>query len=190
MNVESEKGIMRISGFMKTYNEELYKHCKRTAEYAIQTAEEIGYEQKEMLYNAALVHDIGKMVLAYQLYDKPGGLSNEERNAVNLHSFLGYSISKNTGICEAVCQLILMHHGTDKERYGVELTQDKEIIYGAKILRAADAYDALTSRRIYMPEIAHRQAVEILLAENETDNEIVHTLDMIMLKKHDMHCAQ
>lgn len=169
--------IKIVSDFLKIYDLNLYNHCMRTARYSIK----IGYGfncNVARLYNAAMVHDIGKVAILRDLFEKPGGLDLYERTAINLHSFIGYSILKNLNVDEEYCLLILYHHGFDKETFGVHPSISDKLILESKILRAVDAYDALTSARAYCDAKSHSTTMKILYDEGTFDINILNYIDL------------
>jgi HD-GYP domain-containing protein (c-di-GMP phosphodiesterase class II) len=115
---------------------------------------------------AGLLHDIGKLLIAPEIINKPGRLTEEEYLAVKQHPALGYQlVQKTQGVSRDVTFGILQHHEKmDGTGYpmGVEA---KRIIEFAKIIAVADIYDALTSDRVYRGGVAPFVAIEIMANE-------------------------
>lgn len=116
---------------------------------------------------AAEMHDTGKYFVPNHVIDVPRKLTEVERLVVDMHSYYGYLFLKEEGYSEFVCQLVLLHHGLNKPRYGVKLL-DEAIKYHSVIL-AADVFDALMSDRSYRKRMRINEAMGILrgMAINE-----------------------
>lgn len=128
-------------------------HSQRVAKYAASIAERMG-KSKEMqknIYNAALLHDVGKIHIPDAIINKPAKLTEEEYAYIKLHPMSGYYILRDIQDGAMISQAAKSHH----ERYdgngypdGLSGTNIPEV---ARIIGVADAYDAMTSNRSYRP---------------------------------------
>ena len=140
-------------------------HSVRVAEIAS------GYEicrkhPNNLLSRAALVHDIGKVYISSKIIDKPGVLSNLEREIVNLHPYIGYKILKEDGVNDKICTIALYHHGINPPiLQPTQPYEDDEVLNYAKMLRTIDSYEALTSDRPYRRGFSGQKAIEIMDTE-------------------------
>lgn len=98
---------------LENYDKETYQHCLRTAKLATLIAEYSDLNSK-LLYQAALVHDIGKTFVDISIIKKPGALSKAERELVDKHALNGYQYLMRQGMDLSVCSIVLFHHGKDK----------------------------------------------------------------------------
>ena len=126
-------------------------HSSRVAIYATILAENLGWSEKqiEMLKYEALLHDIGKIGVPDSVLNKPDRLTATEFNIIKSHTLVGSDILKNMIAVPTAASVAKYHH----ERYdgngypsGLKGT---DIPLDARIVCIADAYDAMSSDRIY-----------------------------------------
>jgi len=136
-------------------------HSERVAEYAVAIAAELKLpeEFKEKLEYLALMHDIGKISIPEAILNKPSKLSDDEFDLIRSHPEIGAEIIKNIKLIGAHADIVRHHHERiDGRGYPSGITGEK-ISLGAKILCVADAFDAMTSARIYSTPKSKQQAV-------------------------------
>jgi diguanylate cyclase (GGDEF)-like protein len=118
----------------------------------------LGAEEAELIRLAGRVHDLGKLAIAEEVLCKPGPLDPGERRALETHPEIGYRMLASLGI-EPVATWVLHHHERwDGDGYPKGLPGD-EIPIGSRILHVADAYEAMTSDRVYRGRISHDEAL-------------------------------
>lgn len=143
-------------------------HSHRVEEYAEKIARRMYRPQGyiESIKVAALLHDIGKIGIDEHILNKPGPLTQEEREVIMKHPQISANILKNVKLNPEVRTMILHHH----ERYDgtgyPDHTKGSEIPIDVYIIGVADAYDAMTSRRPYSPTLTDEQVVEVLKRES------------------------
>ena len=140
-------------------------HQRRVAELAGAIAAELGWseEQIETLRIAALLHDIGKIVVPAEILAKPGRLTELEMELVRQHAQAGAATIAHIDFGDAIAAAIAQHHERlDGSGYPAGLTGD-QILPGARILAVADVVEAMMSHRPYRPA----QPTEAALAEIE-----------------------
>lgn len=118
----------------------------------------------ERLYEAAYVHDIGKIALPKSILQKASTLTDAEYETIKLHPRLGADILRHEGMLDrAQVEWVLHHHERpDGNGYPDGLTRDR-ITPGAGILALADAWDAMTSDRTYQKARNEWDAIAIVL---------------------------
>ena len=139
-----------------------YGHSKKTAEYAAQIAQALGYSSDRiaMLKAAALLHDIGKIRVPDNILLKPGPLSDSEWIAIREHPKFGATILKPIKSLGSCLPVIQHHHEHfDGKGYPAGL-RGKDIPVEARILAIADAYDAMTSPRPYRSKLHPQEALD------------------------------
>ena len=135
-------------------------HSARVASLAARIAERLGVtsEQVELARLAGSLHDLGKLAIPEEILRKPGALTDPERVVLERHPQIGYRMLESLGV-DPVAQWVLHHHERwDGGGYPDRLAGE-EIPLGARILFVADAYDAMTSDRVYRRPLAQREAL-------------------------------
>lgn len=138
-------------------------HTKRVAQYSKLIAEEMKYSDNDIkkLYEAAILHDIGKIITPDNVLLKPGKLNFNEFEIIKEHVKTGEHILNNIGLYKDLTEIVSCHHERyDGSGYPNGLKGD-EIPPLARILAVADTFDAMTTNRIYKP----RKSLDIALKE-------------------------
>ncbi|AZK59286.1 HD domain-containing phosphohydrolase [Candidatus Desulforudis audaxviator] len=139
-------------------------HSVRVAQLSRACARELGLsgEALDQIYLAGLLHDIGKIGVPESILLKPGRLSAVEWEEVRGHPVVGARIVEPARFPAAVVAVVRHHH----EDYGGGGYPDglagEEIPLLARIIRVADAYDAMTSTRPYRRGLTAEEAIEEL----------------------------
>ncbi|HVP75869.1 MAG TPA: diguanylate cyclase [Gaiellaceae bacterium] len=151
-------------------------HSERVAELAARTARRLGFEESEveLIRLAASLHDLGKLAIPEEILRKPGALDASERLVLQHHPQIGYRMLERLGV-EPIAEWVLHHHEHwDGAGYPDRLRGD-EIPLGARIIFVADAWDAMTSERVYRKPLSEREAIAELerCAGSQFDPEVV-----------------
>lgn len=140
-------------------------HSQRVADYSLAIAKRMGKspEEQEIIYYAALLHDVGKIRVSEEIINKPGKLTDEEFDQIRIHPVSGYHILKDIHEDARIAYGAKYHH----EKYngkgypnGLEGENIPEI---ARIIGVADVYDAMASNRSYrdaLPQEVVRSEIE------------------------------
>jgi len=137
-------------------------HSERVAQYSKEIAKGMGCSDKdcEFIYQAGILHDIGKISTPDSVLLKPEFLNTLERDLIQKHVVYGYDILKKIPMYEKIAELIIYHHERyDGHGYPSGL-KETEIPLLGHIMIVADAFDAMTSNRIYRKTLTVEQAVE------------------------------
>ncbi|HLF78916.1 MAG TPA: HD-GYP domain-containing protein [Dehalococcoidia bacterium] len=135
-------------------------HVRRVATYAVMTGKEFGLPALELraLALGAQMHDVGKIGVPDRILTKPSALTEEERALIEQHSERGYEIAaKVKALAPALDGIRLHHERVDGTGYPLGLRAD-DIPLQARIIAVADAFDAMTSGRVYQPAVAYEEA--------------------------------
>jgi diguanylate cyclase (GGDEF)-like protein/putative nucleotidyltransferase with HDIG domain len=151
-------------------------HSQRVADLAARTARRLGLpeEEVELTRLAASLHDLGKLAIPEEILRKPGPLTEPERLVLERHPQIGFRMLESLGV-DPVADWVLHHHERwDGSGYPDGLPGES-IPLGARIIFVADAYDAMTSERVYRRRVSPDQAVAELqrCAGGQFDPEIV-----------------
>jgi putative nucleotidyltransferase with HDIG domain len=136
-------------------------HSERVARYAQRLAVSLGLDesQVEVVRQAALMHDIGKIGCVMNL-NKPGTLTQAELEIFKKHPGIGKDILDPIQFLQPVIPGVHLHHERwDGRGYplGVDGTNIPLI---ARIISVADAYDAMTSNRAYRRALPHEFTID------------------------------
>jgi len=126
-------------------------HSKRVALYATTLAKEMGYKKEtiEKLYTACMLHDIGKISIPDSVLLKPGKLTDLEFTIIKEHAIIGYDLLKDIDLYKDIAKIVKYHHERfDGKGYPDGLKGDA-IPELSEIMSISDAYDAMTTDRIY-----------------------------------------
>jgi len=140
-------------------------HSVRVAKYSCELARRMGKTAQEVenIYYIGLLHDIGKIGIPNSIINKPSRLTEEEYAVIKSHPVIGAEILGNISELPDISIGARWHH----ERYDGKGYPDglkgEEIPETARIIGAADAYDAMSSRRSYrdvLPQAEIRREIE------------------------------
>ena len=139
-------------------------HSQRVASLAAEIAEELGLDPDtvEAIRLAGRLHDVGKIGIREAVLNKPGPLTPEEYEHVQDHVRIGTEILGPLKHLGVVLRYVHDHHERWDGRGYPRGLQGAEISIGGRVLTAADAFDALTSRRAYREPMAPVETVEYL----------------------------
>ncbi len=128
-------------------------HSERVSDLAARVASRVGLdpEHVELTRLAGSLHDLGKLAIPEEILRKAGTLTDSERLVLERHPQIGFRMLDSLGV-DPVADLVLHHHERwDGAGYPDGLRGDK-IPLGARIIFVVDAYDAMTSDRVYRPK--------------------------------------
>ena len=153
-------------------------HSKRVSMYSENLAKSLHLSDTEVeeIKLAGLMHDIGKIGIDETILNKPGSLDEEQWERMKQHSEIGYRILSSVGEFSKISQIVLHHHENyDGTGYPSGI-KEKSIMLGARIVRIADAYDAMTGERTYNTPLSKEDAINELKNNSNTafDPELVN----------------
>ncbi len=137
-----------------------HEHSRIVSELSVAIAHRLGLPTDEVarISEGALLHDVGKIGISDAILTKAGGLSSQEWAKIRHHPLLGKQIIEQAPELMDVVPLVVHH----QERYDgtgyPERLRGDDIPLGARIIAAADAYDAIRSDRPYRSGRTHDEA--------------------------------
>lgn len=174
----------------------IIRHCIRTANHCIRVSLYsmliskyfcLSKADKNILWNASLFHDVGKIAVPLSILDKPSDLTSQEYNLVKEHSAKGFLIANHYDSLRKSKKAILYHHERyDGKGYPRGISEN-EIPFLSKIISVCDAFDAMTSERTYKTSYSFDEAKNELRKNKwkQFDGEIVDSfISMLDEDKH------
>jgi HD-GYP domain-containing protein (c-di-GMP phosphodiesterase class II) len=128
-----------------------FDHQLRVTRLALAIAEEMGLEQDKIdgLRIAASVHDIGKIVIPFEILNRSSRISESEFALIKIHPQMGFDMLSPISFRWPVAEIVWQHHERiDGSGYPRGL-KDDQILLEAKILAVADVIEAMSSHRPY-----------------------------------------
>ncbi len=183
---ESRADVIRSLGVASEYRDsETGLHIMRMTNFAQAIAKALGLPeaQRELLYVAAPMHDVGKIGIADAVLLKPGKLTPEEFEIMKAHTAIGVTIlAGKDELIAAARDIAGSHHERwDGNGYPNGL-KEEQIPLLARICSVADVFDALTSTRPYKKAWPVEEAVNWVIAESgrHFDPAVVRAFEMAM----------
>ena len=142
-------------------------HSERVTKYAVLICEkmQMAKDDIEIIRQASLLHDIGKIGIKDHILQKEGPLTDEEYNEIKQHAKITYDIlSKiySSKYFKDVAKIASSHHEKyDGTGYFLGL-KEEEIPLGGRILAVSDVFDAITSKRHYRSKMSIENALDII----------------------------
>ena len=136
-------------------------HSENVAELAVKIAEEMDLPKPEVesVYWSGLVHDIGKLLIPLEILNKEGKLTKSEYEVIKEHLVLGSNALSSSSSLKKIAKYVRHHHERwDGKGYPKGLSES-EIPLVSQILCAADAWDAMRSKRTYRDSLSYEQAL-------------------------------
>jgi diguanylate cyclase (GGDEF)-like protein len=160
--------IEAVFGFVKTIKlKDRYtgEHVERMVHYSTEIANALSLPRGdiELIRQASVLHDLGKIGIGEKILLKSKKLNRKEFNEIKKHPQIGVDIIRPIQFLHSIIPLILYHHERwDGNGYPRGLRAE-EIPIGARIVAVADVYQALISDRPYRRAYSKQEAIEIII---------------------------
>lgn len=191
LNRQSKQGLTEsIFAFAKTLElKDHYtgEHVENTVHFATEIAKGLNLpkEDVELIKQAAMLHDLGKIGISETILLKKGKLNKKEFAEIKKHPQIGADIIRPIQFLHSLIPFIFYHHERwDGKGYPSGI-KGEDIPLGARIIAIADVYQALISDRPYHKAFSKKEAVEIIKNASGTqfDPRIANTFLKIISKK-------
>ena len=143
--------LKALTAALETRDSETHGHSERVVTYSLRLGREYGLSSEAMkaLEFGSLLHDIGKIGVPDSILRKPAKLTEEEWVRMREHPLHGQQILRGIEFLEGAARVVAQHHEKwDGTGYPLGLSRE-EIDINARIFAVADAFDAITSDRVY-----------------------------------------
>jgi response regulator RpfG family c-di-GMP phosphodiesterase len=143
--------LQALTAALETRDAETHGHSERVVTFSLRLGREYGLNaiQLTALEFGSLLHDIGKIGVPDAILRKPAKLTEEEWERMREHPLHGQQILRGIKFLEGAARVVAQHHEKwDGSGYPLGL-KEEEIDICARIFAVADAFDAITSDRVY-----------------------------------------
>lgn len=159
--------VVRLTLASRYKDEETGTHIKRLSHYSKALGLCIGLDedQAQLMFDAAPMHDVGKISIPDMIMQKRGPLDEEEWQIVRQHPVFGANLLAGSPslLLETAREIALTHHERwDGTGYPHGLRGPK-IPLGGRLVMLVDTYDALRTQRPYKPAFTHSKVCDIML---------------------------
>lgn len=164
---EYESTIYALTAAIDAKDHYTFTHSNNVAYYATELGRVIGLNEEtvEIIREAALLHDVGKIGISESVLNKPGKLTNEEYEEIKGHVEASIGIIKHLPSLDYVIPAVIGHHERYDGRGYPRGIAGEDIPLLARILCVADSFDAITSKRCYKDATGLEKAFDIMYAE-------------------------
>jgi putative nucleotidyltransferase with HDIG domain len=161
----SDEPLVQISAAMDEFEGYAHPHGKRVAVISEAIAEKFNFASHDRyaLRQAALVHDLGEMVMNREYIKANRLLRDDERIDMQRHTVIGEQEAAKRGLSRAVQLLVRWHHEWWNGTSYPDALEREQIPLAARILRVADTFAALTDSRPYSVAISASEAKRYLV---------------------------
>jgi PAS domain S-box-containing protein len=172
--------IKALGGALETKDLATKGHSDRTVALALSVARRLGLSEQEREWTqySAILHDIGKIGIPESILNKPAKLTGEEYEIMKRHPLLGCEIVSQIDFLKPIVPFVRADHERWDGRGYPDGLKGEEIPLIARIVAAVDAYDAMTSDRVYRKALEKAYAVRELerCAGTQFDPKVVEAL--------------
>lgn len=192
MNKQANQNLIEsIFAFAKTIELKDHRtgeHVEKTVKYATEIALALGLSkyETEIIKQAAILHDLGKIGISDKILMKKSKLTEKEMQEIRKHPGIAADILRPIHVLNAIVPFILYHHERWDGKGYPDGLKGEEIPIGARIVAIADVYEALISNRPYRKAFSKRKAIEIIeeAAGKQFDPKIVNIfVDIVKREK-------
>lgn len=144
-------------------------HCENVANITCRLCEYMHMNKEFTIYCTicAYLHDIGKLFIPSEILQKKGPLTDEEYEVMKTHTSLGYKMCMEDPKLRAYSAGTIYHHeALNGTGYPKGLTK-KDIPIEGQIIRVADEFDAIVSKRQYKTHIGITDTLKLLIEETQ-----------------------
>lgn len=175
---DQENLILSLSQIIENKSENTGQHVKRVSEYTAVLCRSLGYNDEESwkISLAAMMHDVGKLMVPETILEKPGKLTPEEFGIVKKHITYGKQMLETSpGELFHISTDIAYQHHEKWDGTGYMGLKGDEIASCARCVALADVFDALVSRRAYKAPWSPEEAYTEIISQRgkQFDPEVV-----------------
>ena len=177
--------VMLLSDVVESEDTYTAEHSRSVVELVNAVADELAIapESRQELEFAAMLHDVGKIVIPKEILNKPSSLTDSEFEVMKTHTIEGqFMLDRVGGLLGRVGEIVRScHERWDGKGYPDGLAGEA-IPYASRIVFCCDAYNAMTSDRVYRRAMASDQALTELAknAGTQFDPRVVEAVHRVV----------
>lgn len=182
----------RMTGFLtkclQSHHTTTYWHSLRVAYMSVMIAKtySFSFDEIDILFRSAFLHDIGKLAISVEALDKEGKLTPEEWALIQTHPQKGVQLIKELVNKDSFDFEVILYHHENLDGTGYPYGKNEnELPLSVRIVRVVDSFDAMTSVRSYNRKINATEAVKELYEKSGAcfDFEVVRRLHHCLTEK-------
>jgi response regulator RpfG family c-di-GMP phosphodiesterase len=175
--------LKALTASLEARDAETHGHSERVVSFSLRLGREMGLDRQQLraLEFGSLLHDIGKIGVPDGILRKPMSLTQSEWSKMREHPAHGERILRGVEFLEGASRVVAQHHEKwDGSGYPAGL-RGEEIDLNARIFAVADAFDAMTSDRVYRCGRAYEEAAAELeeFAGKQFDPQVVEAFHRV-----------
>ena len=162
--------LFALAKALEARDDNTSSHSLNVTRYSMLLGENIGLDEEELraLSQGALMHDLGKIGIPDNILKKPGGLDESEFEIIKQHPMMTSEILATLETSDHFAAIARSHHERwDGTGYPDGLNGE-DIPLLARIVAIADAWDAMTSNRVYRNAMNENIALDIFEREQDS----------------------
>lgn len=151
------------------------KHSENVANITCRLCERLKMVKEFTVYctTCAYLHDVGKLFIPPSILQKPGSLTDKEYEIIKSHTTLGYNMCMDDLKLRPYANGPLYHHEALNGSGYPNGVKKKDIPIEGQIIRVADEFDAIVSKRQYKTHIGITDTLKLLVKEAQPIPKVV-----------------
>ncbi|MGM0380210.1 MAG: HD domain-containing phosphohydrolase [Bacillota bacterium] len=179
---------------IETYDPYTEGHSKNVAKYALLIAKKLDFDKLKLeeCYYSALLHDVGKTIIPSKIICKKGKLSKKEYEIMKKHPKYSFKILKNIDDFDSIAKNVLYHHEYINGKGYPEGIKGNKIPIISRIISIADAFDAMTTDRVYREKLSKKEAIKELkrCCGTQFDKRLVQLFIQVLKKSNNIQKSE
>jgi len=168
-----------------SFDYSLYSHSVNVCTYSLALAQSTGHETTQELIElgtGALLHDVGKIKVPDEILYKRGPLAESEFETVRQHPRWGVELVEETNLIPKRSYVPIRQHHERQDGSGYpDGLANNDIDDFSRIVAVADAFDAMTTERVYRPPMDSFTALRTMLGEHPAyDRRLLDSFAVLM----------
>ena len=167
--IHREEAPLSMLTLLKTADEYIFTHAVNVGILTMSLAESLGFSDVPLrdIGTAALLHDVGKILVPEEILSKKGSLTGDERKIVENHSLLGARQLMKIKDLPKLATIVALEHHMKYDGSGYPHIKGKwKINIVSQMLSIADVFDALSTKRPYREPMSPEEVEKILRRES------------------------